>query len=116
MNAPQYEISVQETFSQFFPYFLFISEKKNLSDISSCQCGQLHKYHKPSYSYCKTWFSSLPPLCFLKGGSSARNCPGARKLKGTERYLTSDESICNASRGKIHSLHFKNCNLLEVVY
>ena len=88
-----------------FPlYFLFISEKKNLSDVSNCECGQLDKYHNP-YSYCMRWFSSLPPLCFLRGGSSARHCPGARKLRGTETYLTSDEAICNASKGELQSLN-----------
>ena len=75
----------------------------NLSGVASCQCGRLDKYHSP-YSYCKTWFQSLPPLCFLEGGPSARDCPGARKLKGTEIYLTSDETICNESKGKLHRL------------
>ena len=75
----------------------------NSVNVSNCRCGQLDKYHNP-YSYCMRWFSSLPPLCFLRGGSSARHCPGARKLRGTETYLTSDEAICNASKGELQSL------------
>ena len=75
-----------------------------MTHAKNCQCGQLDKYHAPQ-SYCKKWFSNLPPLCFLKGGPSARYCAGARKLKGTEIYLTSDESICNASKSKLLTLH-----------
>ena len=75
----------------------------DVTDVTHCQCGQLDKYHNP-VSNCKTWFASLPPLCFLKGGLSARYCPGARKLQGTDTYLTSDDSICNANKGKYSCL------------
>ena len=84
-------------------YKLYFLGPKNSSKELNCTCGPLDAYDNP-YSYCKTWFETLPPLCFLKGGSSVRDCPGAKKLKGPEIYLTSDEAICNASKCK-KSLH-----------
>ena len=88
-------------FIEWLRMYLF-SGKLNVSETRNCSCGKLDKYDNP-YSYCSKWFSSLPPLCFLKGRSASKDCSGARLLKGTDIYLTHDESICNASSGKYYN-------------
>ena len=78
--------------STYFP------DKKEIYESENCHCGKWDAY--PSVEpFCAKWFSNLPAICLLKGRTSSRYCPGARKLRGRDIYLSSDYSICNASQG-----------------
>ena len=78
----------------------FLSDKKINYEAEHCHCGIDNEYPTIN-SYCKKWFSNLnESICLLKNRSKARFCNGARNLKGTDIYVTSDESICNASMCK----------------
>ena len=57
--------------------------------------------------YCKAWFPTHPWLvfCYLRGGLSSSNCPGARKSGRGDYYYTQDQAICTS--GNIHKTHMK---------
>ena len=74
--------------------YCFISDQQNVSEANTCHCGQIDT---DPFPHCMKLFSDLNPICFLKADPLSRYCPGARKLKGREIYLTSDEFICNKS-------------------
>ena len=86
--------------SKEYIFHIFILDKKALYEAQHCHCGIYDKYPTVN-SYCKKWIRNYTqPVCLLKGRSSSRFCNGARNIRGTDIYLTSDQSICNVGMGK----------------
>lgn len=48
-------------------------------------------------AWCSNWDSSGSSWCYLKGGLSAKNCPGARKSGNGNFYYTTDSTTCNGA-------------------
>ena len=81
--------------------FLPIVGNRTEYEAEHCHCDTSDKYPHVM-PYCNKWFDSHnSSYCILKGGLLSRYCPGSRKLTGKDMYVTSDESICNASIGEI---------------
>ena len=50
-------------------------------------------------AYCEYWDSNgVGPWCYLNGGSSGKNCPGAIKSGNGNFYWTKDADICRAAQ------------------
>ena len=70
----------------------------------NCRCAFRPEY--PSIGpFCSSWTPSIPPYCFLAGGSKAKFCRGAVKVRIGDFYFTNDSTVCKKSRGYIE----ENC-------
>ena len=65
--------------------------------IQQCNCTHLNNSSNIG-PYCAKWFVGLPPFCLLSGGSTAKYCPGAAKIKNyVDLYYTRHQAVCNKS-------------------
>ena len=86
---------------------LYIVELETLYSGNACTCTSEYNVRRDGkivQGYCEQWNSEDPGsvFCYLAGGLSSSNCPGALKSKAGDFYWTKDQTVCSKAKGMLH--------------